>query len=334
MDPKLLFQLCEVIDQGSMSRAAANLNVTQPTLTRNIKLIEELIGEPVLNRDRYGVSATNIGEHLARHGRHILHSMAEADDTVRYWKTGIVGELRFGIEATLSTALVPELLLATAHGLDHLSVRIVSGTTNLLHQDLRRGDLDVAIMPSTDTAHINSNTSIKQVALYADELCLIAGSDSPLAKIQRNIDVNLLADQQWVSINRPAGTVHADETVAHNLGIQDVRPKFEFDGDVATAIDFVRYSKYLTLVNRTLAEKVVREGGLDILEVSALNVQREIILWISDDLPPGVTSERVERTMVRHFSSGLFQQKRNLNWAQYTEKVKELQRLSSLATES
>lgn len=68
MEPHHLRQLAEIIDLGSLSLAAKSLNVSQPTLSRNVKSLETLIGAPVLQRGRYGVTPTHIGETLAREG--------------------------------------------------------------------------------------------------------------------------------------------------------------------------------------------------------------------------------------------------------------------------
>ncbi|MCH1516400.1 MAG: LysR family transcriptional regulator, partial [Alphaproteobacteria bacterium] len=56
MDPRHLSQLATIIELGSVTRAAERLNVTQPTLSRTIRIIEDKVGGAVLRRDRYGVT--------------------------------------------------------------------------------------------------------------------------------------------------------------------------------------------------------------------------------------------------------------------------------------
>ena len=58
IDAKHLLWLAEISDLGSLSRAAEKLNVTQPTLTRAVQVIEAQVGGKVLTRERHGVRPT------------------------------------------------------------------------------------------------------------------------------------------------------------------------------------------------------------------------------------------------------------------------------------
>ena len=101
MEPRYLRQLAEIIDLGSLSLAAKSLNVTQPTLSRNIKSLEALIGAPVLQRGRYGVTPTAIGAALAREGRSIRDALRQADLDLGHWKGGLAGRLKIGVGTML-----------------------------------------------------------------------------------------------------------------------------------------------------------------------------------------------------------------------------------------
>jgi molybdate transport repressor ModE-like protein len=91
MEPRYLRQLAEIIDLGSLSLAAKSLNVSQPTLSRNIKSLEALIGAPVLRRGRYGVTPTHIGAALGREGRAIREALRQAELDLGRWKGGLDG---------------------------------------------------------------------------------------------------------------------------------------------------------------------------------------------------------------------------------------------------
>jgi DNA-binding transcriptional LysR family regulator len=90
-EPRYLRQLAEIIDLGSLSLAAKSLNVSQPTLSRNIKSLEALIGAPVLRRGRYGVTPTHIGAALGREGRAIREALRQAELDLGRWKGGLDG---------------------------------------------------------------------------------------------------------------------------------------------------------------------------------------------------------------------------------------------------
>ena len=86
MDPRLLTQLAIIVELGSVTKAARKLNVTQPTLSRSIKIMEDRVGGPLLRRERFGVSPTEIGRRLAEEGRRILHRTETAQTMINEWK--------------------------------------------------------------------------------------------------------------------------------------------------------------------------------------------------------------------------------------------------------
>ena len=106
MDPKHLIQLAIVAELGSVTKAARKLNITQPTLSRTIKVIEDRVGGAVLRRGRHGVTTTDIGQRLAEEGRHIMRRTHEAESAVQEWKEGMSGTLRIGVGPMLAVTIM------------------------------------------------------------------------------------------------------------------------------------------------------------------------------------------------------------------------------------
>lgn len=99
LDPKHLYWLSEIVDLGSFSHAAQKLNVTQPTLSRAVQVIESQVGSRVLERKRYGVKPIGIGLRLAEAGRNIAAFRVDAENAVDLWRTGLHREVRLGVWA-------------------------------------------------------------------------------------------------------------------------------------------------------------------------------------------------------------------------------------------
>ncbi len=275
MDPKLLSQLREVIVQGSLSRAALSLNVTQPTLTRNMKAIEEAVGAPVLRRGRYGVTPTKIGERLSEQGRIISSAMTMADETVQHWRTGLTSEVRLGVDSMTSASLMPGFFATNPLKDEKFSVRVVAAEPTDLKQKLRSREIDMAILPSCSESVMDKLT---QVELGSDEFCVMAGSRSPLVNLSDKIKTRLLLTQTWMSINNTAQIKHCHDQVVKLLGIDSIVPKFRFDGDVSAPITLLRNSDMLSLAPRQFAEKYVAKGGIHILDIDVELPKCEIFL--------------------------------------------------------
>ena len=82
--------------------------MTQPTLSRSIKIMEDRVGGPLLRRERFGVSPTEIGRRLAEEGRRILQRTETAQTMINEWKHGLAGELRVGVGPMLAATLMGE----------------------------------------------------------------------------------------------------------------------------------------------------------------------------------------------------------------------------------
>ena len=258
-----------------MSRAALALNVTQPTLTRNMKAIEEAVGAPVLRRGRYGVTPTKLGERLSEQGRIISSAMTMADETVQHWRTGLTSEVRLGVEAMLSASFMPGFFATNLLKDAKFSVRVVASEPDDLKQKLRSREIDMAILPSSSKSVIDKLT---QEVIGSDESCVMAGPESSLINLPGKIKPQLLLSQTWISINNTAQLRHCHDQVTRLLGIDSIIPKFRFDGDVSAPITLLRNSDMLALAPREFAKKYVATGGIQILEIDVELPKCEIVL--------------------------------------------------------
>ena len=82
MDPKLLYQFHYICELGSLSAAAKWLNISQPTLTRNLQTLEMTVGQSLVIRSRFGVSPTEIGIILSEQGAQIVREVQRAEEVI------------------------------------------------------------------------------------------------------------------------------------------------------------------------------------------------------------------------------------------------------------
>ena len=92
-------QLIAVADYGSIRRTADALGMTQPGLSKNIRLIEARLGMTVFERSTSGAVATDIGALLLRRGRQVLLDLIRvADVLVENFRTGVLDRLGLGFD--------------------------------------------------------------------------------------------------------------------------------------------------------------------------------------------------------------------------------------------
>ncbi len=130
-----------VVDAGNFSRAAAQVNVTQPTLSAGIAKLEAAVGARLFLRNSKRVELTEAGARLLDHARAIegeFHSL-EAGRTLGSGPRVV----RIGVISSLPLRLLKGVLTAAGHA--GAAIELVEGTERDLAQRLQRGRLDVAV---------------------------------------------------------------------------------------------------------------------------------------------------------------------------------------------
>lgn len=292
MDPRLLHQLATIIDLGSLSRAAQRLNLTQPTLTRNVRIIEDRVGAPVLRRGRFGVTPTEIGERLAEQGRAISGLMNDADSVVDHWKSGLSGELRIGVGPMLAVIAMPTFFEAAIEHDWPYAMRVTTAPVGRLVERLNRQELDVALAPSRLNLH---QERLHQEIIFEDQMAVFAGAGSPLARQTGTIDPSLLERVRWVTTGDSSSILGTTRDVLNSLGLPATPPKLSFTGDVATALHLLRTSDIVIVLPERLVQMLPDLGGAAKLDLDMTPPQRHVALW--------VTNANRDRPEIAHFAA-------------------------------
>jgi LysR family transcriptional regulator, nitrogen assimilation regulatory protein len=177
MDLKQLKHLILVAELGSFSRAAAVLNMAQPSLSRQIGNLEEVLGRKLLIRNGRGAAPTEAGERLIRHARRIVELMAEAEADVRAAGAGrfAIG-IPFTIAATIASDLVHRLRLAEPN----VNLAVIQGRSALLLEGLWSGTIDAAIIFKPPPSPLVETTT-----LMTEELFLMAPAKAARSVVKK-----------------------------------------------------------------------------------------------------------------------------------------------------
>ena len=297
MEPRYLRQLAEIIDLGSLSLAAKSLNVSQPTLSRNIKSLEALIGAPVLQRGRYGVTPTHIGAALAREGRSIRDALRQADLDLGHWKGGLDGRLRIGVGTMLAHSLMPRFLAHVGGTRWNVAMRIDVEGANRLIERVRSLDLDAAIV---QIEPYFSKEGLRQITLFEDKRAYYAGERHPLAgkkfvttkDIARSlhITVGAFSDQRRASLG--------NSTVNTGNG-----PTIELSGDVAIALHLLTTGAYIAALPEFVMEHLCDERRFIRLAFQGEMPSRTLSIWHREDMGGHPLIKDLCRRLVRYISA-------------------------------
>lgn len=171
------FKLVEAIaDEGTMTRAAARLHITQSALSHQLAGLEAGFGVHLFRRAPRGMSLTAAGETLLATARPVLRDVREAERRLSPSARDDAGELRISTECYTAYHWLPSRLLEFQAAYPRVEVRIVVESTRRPIEALLAGQLDVAIVSSSPT-----DRAVTTRPLFDDELVAIVSPRNPLA---------------------------------------------------------------------------------------------------------------------------------------------------------
>ena len=145
MDPTALHQFVAIADAGSLSRAAAALSVSQPTLSRRLRALERECGQRLLERTGRGVVPNDAGRALLAPAKAMLELAERARLDMQERLARPRGRLVVGLPPRVARVLAAELVERFHGQFPEASIAVVEGLSIRLREALVGGRVDVAI---------------------------------------------------------------------------------------------------------------------------------------------------------------------------------------------
>ncbi|MEJ1088090.1 LysR substrate-binding domain-containing protein [Microbacterium sp. Mu-80] len=188
---------------GHFTRAADELFLTQPSLSRQIQALESDLGATLFQRDRTGVAITSAGEALLPIARRML---ADAD-AARHEMDELAGlrrgRIRLGAPPTLCVSVVAEVIAEFRRAHPGIDLHITEAGSRTLVDALSEGALDLAL--TITRPNVREDASVERVPLFTEELVVASAADTALAPIggvPARLTVAELAELPQVAFNR------------------------------------------------------------------------------------------------------------------------------------
>lgn len=173
MNSKLLEYFLRVAELGSINKAAVDLRVSQPALSRNISLLEHEMGTELFHRSRGGVNLTPPGKMLYEHARPLLRQFTMLKEQIGEAAQGTVA---MGFPPSWRSIVTVRLAEALMNDKADIRVRISETVSHALREQLIAGTLDLCIAP----ADSNVGDGYRQIRLVSDPMVLVGSPDSNL----------------------------------------------------------------------------------------------------------------------------------------------------------
>lgn len=200
MDLRQLRYFAAIVEEGSLSRAAARLHISQPPLSTHLKALEGEIGATLLVRSNRGVMPTAAGAVFYEEVRLALTRLEQARERALQVHRGDVGVLSVGFVSIADYSILPPALSHFRRRYPRVEVQLHELTTDAQIRELRGGRLDLAIgLAPVDEPDLGFER------LRREALILAAPEDHPAAQRAGPVDLRSLAKASFIVPPRAIG---------------------------------------------------------------------------------------------------------------------------------
>ncbi len=176
MNLRDLRYLVAVAEHQHFGRAAEACFVSQPTLSTQIKKLEEELGVVLLERTNRQVMLTPVGERIVSQAQRVLREVSQMVHIAEEHRDPYGGEFRLGIIPTVAPYLLPRILGPIQKSFPKLKIQLTEGQTAVISRLLREGELDAVIL-----ALPLEEENLRHVPLYSEDFYFAVSKHHPKA---------------------------------------------------------------------------------------------------------------------------------------------------------
>jgi DNA-binding transcriptional LysR family regulator len=265
MDINGLTAFVTVARSGSFSRAAGQLYLTQPAVSKRVAALEEELGIRLLDRIGRRVTLTGAGRELLPRAEAVLLEVADIRRSVSNLSGRVSGALVMGTSHHIGLRRLPPVLRAYSRAFPEVQLDIRFMDSESACTSVEKGDLELAIV----TLPPQPSDKLETREIWADPLLFVVGLGHPLASHPR-ADLETLAHYPAVLASRGTYTREIMERALAPSGV-GIR--------IGMETNYLETLKMLTSIGQgwsLLPETMTREGDLVTLRVEGLELSRSL----------------------------------------------------------
>ena len=250
---------------SSIRQAAAELRITQPSLSAQLKLFEESLGVELFERSRGGIALTPLGRELINESTAAVNAVEAVIDAATFASKGPTGTFRLGVSPALGPYSLPWILPAVRHKFTGVKFFVREDVPAQLANALVAGKYDLIFSPLPIEA-----TNVTVMPLFREPIYLVTNIEHPLAKYNR-IKPDQLANVDILAIEEHHHFYKQVEDICFRFKAHLLR---DYEG---TSLDAIRQMVYMEMGAAFLPALYIRSELRDRDELKVLGIEGEPI---------------------------------------------------------
>ncbi|RIV18411.1 LysR family transcriptional regulator [Fibrisoma montanum] len=254
----------------SFTKAAAELFITQPAVSKHIHELEQQLSTALFERKGNQISLTPAGQITLRHAETILATYRQLEYDLNALKGQYAGLLRLGASSTVAQYVIPPVLARFHQQYADVNVSLLNGNTQQIEHELLNKDIELGIVEGRTRHH-----DIRYTSFVQDEIVLVVRADHPLAG-RDEISLDELKAQPLLLRERGSGTLEVIEYALRQVGVRLTDLTVEmYLGSTESIKAYLTQSPCLALVSVYAVKNELQAGVLRVLDVQGLTIRRD-----------------------------------------------------------
>jgi len=282
--------ICAVAEHKHFGKASLACNVSQPTLSGQIKKLEDRLGVILFERSHKGVRVTRIGKEIIAIAQEALASANRIKSVASLAQNPYGGRLSLGLIPTIAPYLIPLFVKNIATNLPELSVNYIEDITPRLTESLLTGELDAALLATPPEEDM-----LTAIEIYSEPFWIVLPSGHALCTIENPSMTEIDSDEllllteghcfrdQALSICKPAQSRRAHSLRATGL---------------ETLINLVVAGQGVTLVPAlAVGSGTLQQSGLTVSKLKDAGAARTIYMTFRKSFPQTMAVSALVKTI-------------------------------------
>jgi LysR family transcriptional regulator, transcriptional activator of the cysJI operon len=255
----------------SFTKAAEELFITQPAITKHIRLLEQQLNTRLFERRGNSIALTESGQILWQYSKKIkvLYDLAAQDIAALAGMNK--GQLHIGASTTIAQYVLPGILAAFRKAYPDITLELITGNTEQIEQAMLSSAIDLGFIEGH-----TKNRQIKYLPFLNDEIVLVVHATHELAKY-RELELADLYKASFVMREQGSGTLEIIRLALKKAGLKWQQLAIEQYLDSTEAIkSYLLHSNCLAFISSQAVQTVGADGLFKIIKVKDLQINRPL----------------------------------------------------------
>lgn len=283
----LLNSFAKIVEKRNMTKAARELNVTQPALSLAIKRLEKRLKCKLLNRTRTGVEPTKLGRIVYQYSKRIDREVDNLENILRDKGNKDNGHIKMGMIDNVGLIFVTKIYEAFFKQYNKVKLQITVNNSNRLIQGVENGAIDFAII--TDPIENLSNKFVNE-SFGNEELILVAIPDVA-RKIKTKKD---LTKQNFITYNQESNT---QKLILQAFSSIDISPNFTtYSSSPEFNLNITKQGLGIAILPENFVEPDIYTGDLKRIRLDNFQIKRHLdLIYLKSTYLPKITTEFIHQ---------------------------------------